>query len=240
MPAAPVDYGQVLFIFNGLESVPGQTYTPGIFQPVLQWTKAEGWTVRSWYVPITYTPTPEQLPNAGCEKLPGQQPNGCTIIFPADNPNDVSANPYITKAVSVAKDDWLESHIEWDSGSGAYKCWFMHTPAAGGQPVQRALLTVPGLPAMTYAAAAIEGYILNLTSAHADKNIPLDGLPSPVEMDDVSIEYQTAPNPLPDWELGSDDPAGTPVVYGTNRLKSYRVKSPANKKLVFTHKKPNS
>jgi hypothetical protein len=243
VPEAPINHGQVVFIFNGLESVPDQNnpprYTPGILQPVLQWTKAEGWTVRSWYVPVSYTPTPEQLPSAGCEKLPGQQPNSmcATVGFPADQA-DYSANPYVTQAVSVAKDDLLESHVEWDSASNAYKCWFMHTPATGGPPVQRALLTVPGLPDMTYAAAVIEGYMLHNT--FPSNNIPLDGLPSPVRMDDVEVEYQSTPNPIPDWELGSDDPVGTPVKYGTNRLKMYRVRAPANKKLVFTHKNPDS
>ncbi|WP_426418975.1 hypothetical protein [Bradyrhizobium genosp. A] len=242
VPMAPSDVGQVVFVFNGLESVPGQGYMPGILQPVLQWTAAGGWTVRSWYVPETYHPTPEQLPDAGCEKLPGQQPNAmcANVGFPADNPNDNSANPYVTKADPVAKDDLLESHVEWDTGSQTYKCWFVHTPASGGAPVQRGLLTVPGLPAMTYAAAVIEGYILY--NSKANNYIPPAGLPSPVEMDDVYVEFEITPGTPPAWDFGRDDPSTTsPVQYGTNRLRSYKVKSPpGSNKFVFTAKKPDS
>lgn len=241
VPKAPMDEGQILFVFNGLESVPSQAYTPGILQPVLQWTAASGWIVRSWYVPETYTPTPEQLPDAGCEKLPGQQPNAmcASVGFPADNPNDHSANPYVTKADPVATGDLLESHVEWDTGIQAYKCWFVHTPASGGPPVQRGLLTVPGLPAMTYAAAVIEGYILN--NGTPNKYIPTAGLPSPVQMDNVYVEYQTAPSTPPTWDVGSDDPPTTsPVQFGTNRLRSYRVTSPGAGKFIFTAKQPDS
>jgi hypothetical protein len=241
VPKAPRDEGQVIFIFNGLESVPSGNYTPGILQPVLQWTAADGWTIRSWYVPETYTPKPEQLPTSGCEKLPGQQPNGmcANVGFDPDNPTDNSANPYVTKALVVAEGDLLEGHAEWDAGSQSYSCWFVHTSASGGPASQVALLTVPGLPPLTYAAAVIEGYLLYNTQSN--KFISMNGLPSPVQMDGVYLEYETTPTPAPNWDLGSEDPTtGSPVHYGTNRLRSYRATSPASGTFVFKAKQLNS
>ena len=47
VPLAPSNQeDQIVFIFNGLESVTGRGATGGILQPVLQWTKSDGWYMR--------------------------------------------------------------------------------------------------------------------------------------------------------------------------------------------------
>jgi len=136
VPAVPAHKtGQILFIFNGLESLPDpqQSYPPGILQPVLQWTQADGWAIRSWYVPSTYTPSIDMLPNLTDERRftdPGA--------------------PAWTQATKVSVGQTLTGTIEWDGMS--YRSSFV----VAGTTV--ATLTAFNILPLTYPVAVIEAY----------------------------------------------------------------------------------
>ena len=134
VPAAPYDSGQILFIFNGLESLPDprQSYPPGILQPVLQWTSPpDGWAIRSWYVPSTYTPSFDMMPGLNDERR-------------FTNP----ASPAWTRAKKVNPGDLLKGVIEWDGMS--YRSSFEGTTDA--------TLLAPNILPLTYPVAVIEAY----------------------------------------------------------------------------------
>lgn len=136
VPAAPAHkMGQILFIFNGLESLPDpqQSYPPGILQPVLQWTQPDGWAIRSWYVPSTYTPSMDMMPGLNDERR---------FTDPA--------SPAWTKAKKVATDKVLTGVIEWDGMS--YRSSFL----VDGTTV--ATLLAPNILPLTYPVAVVEAY----------------------------------------------------------------------------------
>jgi hypothetical protein len=127
--------GQILFIFNGLESPPdpGQSYPPGILQPVLQWTQSDNWAIRSWYVPSTYTPSIDMMPGLSDERR---------FTDPA--------SPAWTQAKKVNPGDLLKGVIEWDGRS--YRSSFL----VGGATV--ATLLAPNILPLIYPVAVIEAY----------------------------------------------------------------------------------
>jgi hypothetical protein len=136
VPDAPENQSkQILFIFAGLESLPNprQSYPPAILQPVLQWTKHDGWAIRSWYVPSTYTPSIDQMPGLEDERR---------FTDPA--------SPAWTKATRVSPGDDLTGVIEWDGM--AYRSSFKV-----GKTTTAALLARNILP-LTYPVAVIEAY----------------------------------------------------------------------------------
>lgn len=50
VPSVPkIKEGQILYFWNGLEGG-GDSGGNGVLQPVLQWTQATGWGIKSWYV----------------------------------------------------------------------------------------------------------------------------------------------------------------------------------------------
>jgi hypothetical protein len=139
VPAAPENNsGQILFIFNGLESLPDpqQSYPPAILQPVLQWTPHDGWAIRSWYAPSNFTPSIEQMPNLE-DELAFTDPG----------------SPAWTKATRVSPDDVLTGVIDWDGMS--YRSSFV----VGGTTT--AMLLAPNILPLTYAVAVIEAYQFN-------------------------------------------------------------------------------
>lgn len=133
VPQAPTAGSQIIFIFNGLESLPDKNRTdqPGILQPVLQWTPAGGWAVRSWYVPANYTPTIDQMP-------------------PLNSKQDfVDLNsPAWTVATSVAENALLDAIISLNGTS--YQAQF-----AG---IANSSLTTPGILPLTLPVGVIEAY----------------------------------------------------------------------------------
>lgn len=217
VPDAPDSDGQIIFIFNGLESMPALP-TPGlnppppaILQPVLQWTD-DGWAVRSWYVPATYTPSMDMMPAPDSEKL-----------------FTTASQPAWTKAISVDEGTYLWGFIEWDGMS--YHCWF---EVEGDATKMVELVTLNILP-LTYPVAVIEAY-------GWDED---DELVEKVKMKQISLERSDVPGqPVePTWTLGSDDPpepgAGKSgnIHYGTGRMQKYRVKATDNgATLTFTRK----
>ncbi|WP_439358822.1 hypothetical protein [Bradyrhizobium sp. DASA03007] len=136
VPAAPAhDRGQILFIFNGLESLPNpqQSFPPGILQPVLQWSSPDGWAIRSWYVPSTYTPSIDMMPGLNDERrFTGPEA------------------PAWTKATKVAANKVLTGVIEWDGMS--YRSSFL----LDGSTV--ATLLAPNILPLTYPVAVVEAY----------------------------------------------------------------------------------
>lgn len=136
VPAAPASkVGQILFIFNGLESLPDprQSYPPGILQPVLQWTEGDGWAIRSWYVPSTYTPSIDMMPGKDDDRK-----------FTSPD------SPAWTKAKQVATDTTLTGVIEWNGMS--YRSSFLVDGAT------EAALLAPNILPLTYPVAVIEAY----------------------------------------------------------------------------------
>jgi hypothetical protein len=231
---------QLLFIFCGAESVPSADgRTPGILQPVLQWTPAHdsisaGWRIRSWYVPATYDPSIEDFPDPKCVKLPNVpfDPKLCPNVKvpPADK-----AQPYWTEAVSVQIGDTLTSVITFDKDH--YECHFDYTPkgaSAGTKPTPMVSLAIPAdLPPLTYASAVIEGYVKGAKKA---QNGVVDRAYLPaVVMTGVSLDPLKPPL---EWDVGeSGVQNGDGIVYGTNRIRSYVVTADEDT-LTFTPKEP--
>ncbi|MBR1238423.1 hypothetical protein [Bradyrhizobium sp. AUGA SZCCT0182] len=136
VPAAPVrKVDQILFIFNGLESLPNpqQSHYPGILQPVLQWTKGDGWAIRSWYVPSNYAPSIEMMPGLNEERR----------FTDADS-------PAWTKAIKVPVNKKLKGVVEWDGMS--YQSSFV----VDGNTV--APLLARNILPLTYPVAVVEAY----------------------------------------------------------------------------------
>ena len=129
------DEGQIIFIFNGLESLPNpqQNNPPGILQPVLQWTSKDKWAIRSWYVPSTYTPTFDEMPELNDER-------------PFTNP----ASPAWTKAEKVRPGTLLQGVIAWDGM--AYRSKFMVGTTS------KVELFAPNILPLRYPVAVIEAF----------------------------------------------------------------------------------
>ena len=199
--------GQILFIFNGLESLPNpqQSYPPGILQPVLQWTESDGWAIRSWYVPSTATPSIDMMP-----KLIDEQKF-----------TDPASMAY-TKATKVAVNKLLKGVIEWDGMS--YRSSFL----VDGNIV--APLLARNILPLTYPVAVIEAY--NFTRDKNDlvdvvtmNNLALELEESP----GVPIEAT--------WDVGSDSNSSDHIHYGTGKMQKYKiVPSNSNATLTFTRK----
>jgi len=208
VPAAPVrDSGQILFIFNGLESLPDpqQSYPPGILQPVLQWTSSDGyWAVRSWYVPSTYTPSIDMMPGPNDERR-----------FTGPD------SPAWTKAKKVTTDKVLTGVIEWDGMS--YRSSFL----VDGTTV--ATLLAPNILPLIYPVAVVEAY--NFTRDRNDLvDVTMNYLT--LELEDspgVPIE--------PTWEIGTDSNPTDNIHYGTGKLQRYKIDAKDNNTtLIFKRK----
>ncbi len=216
VPDPPKDYGQILFVFNGLESVPDPKQPkvqPGILQPVLQWTsKEKKWAIRSWYVPASHKPEIEDLPGASLE-------------MKYTNPNAAAW----TRAETVDPGDQLMGIITWDVDQDCYVSKFLLRGEVWAE------LAVPGVLPLTYPVAVVEAY----SAGDAVTRVPPDGLVD-ITMTKVVLQLDGSPDPVePDWIVGSDGPTGTGhIKYGTNRLQSYKIK-PKNKgsELDFAVKK---
>jgi hypothetical protein len=202
VPKAPTNtgYGQILFLFNGLESLPDRTQPgrqPGILQPVLQWTLADGWAVRSWYVPANYMPNMAALPAMNDER-----------------PFVNSETPAWTRATRVQWKDELTGIITFD---GTYYVSKFNWVPQSGNPQEVARLQVQNILPLTVPVAVIEAY---RTGGGLP---PRDGLVD-LDMDDIEIVCADSALPVvPQWDVGSDDPGTNGIHYGTNKLRKYKV-----------------
>jgi hypothetical protein len=207
VPATPNKAGQILFIFNGLESLPDpqQSYPPGILQPVLQWTQGDGWAIRSWYVPATYTPSIDQMPPLNNERKFTNP--GC---------------PAWTKAEKVAVNTVLQGVIAWNNNM-AYQSSFV----VGG--TTKAMLLAPNILPLTYPVAVIEAYNFGSNKNNL-VDVTMDGLTLYREdSPDVPVE--------PTWDTGTDSNPVDGIHYGTGRLQRYTITpSNNNATLTFTRK----
>ena len=190
---------QILFIFHGLESVPGGTNVPAILQPVLQWTNepdAAGnpgtWAIRSWYVPANYDAPFDEMPKLD-QEAPFQDYN----------------KPAWTKATRVNPRDVLHGLIEWiaDATHGAwYRSSFLNYP--------KTALDAKDITKLTYPVAVIEAYMPPPGGNQPPTPVPRDGLVSLVTMTDVLLTSTNTVPPKPDWYVGTAS---------TNKLKRYDV-----------------
>lgn len=205
VPKQPADKDdQILFIFNGVESLPGFGVTPGILQPVLQWTKAGTWAVRSWYVPVSHYANFATMPaNADAKAFT----NANTIAFTAAQTVDVG--DLLTGEITLLNED-----------TGAYRSRFFLN---GDEANPIAQLDVTGIGPLTYPVAVIEGY-----RPKKNETDPFPPALTPkhlvdVQMDDVALTGALSGQMLPDWNLGREKDLGNGVEKGTNKLKPYKV-----------------
>ncbi|UQD77057.1 hypothetical protein JEY40_22265 [Bradyrhizobium japonicum] len=204
VPDPPKKSGQILFLFNGLESMPvrGQIKPPAILQPVLQWTQKDGWAIRSWYVPSTYTPSFDQMPELDSE-LSFTKPE----------------NPAWTTATKVTKGDVLTGVIEWVNNQ-AYQSSFL----LGGKTF--AALLAPNILPLTYPVCVIEAYRLSNKRDDLVGLLTMDGLT--LFREDVPGTPVQA-----NWEVGTETVSNDKVHQGTGRLQLYKV-VPSNKNTTLT------
>jgi hypothetical protein len=210
VPAVPShNSGQIIFIFNGLESMPDPTQSspPAILQPVLQWTPGgEDWAIRSWYVPSSYTPTIDQMPPLT---------NELSFTRPE--------NPAWTQATQVQPGETLTGVIEW-TASG-YQAYFLRN----GNKVTT--LTAPGILPLTYPVCVVEAYNYDMNNSKRDL---VD-----VTMNNIALyRADMGGTPVePSWEVGTDTDSGDGIHHGNGKLQRYRVvPSNNNATLTFTRK----
>ena len=210
VPAVPShDSGQIIFIFNGLESMPdpARSHPPAILQPVLQWTPGgDNWAIRSWYVPSSYTPSIDQMPGLTDE-----------LNF------TIPENAAWTKATQVQPGEVLTGVIEWTGFE--YQASFERN----GNTVAK--LGAPGILPLTYPVCVIEAYNYDTSSSKRDL---VD-----VRMDNIALyRADMGSTPVePSWEVGTDTDSADGIHHGNGKLQRYRViPSNNNATLTFTKK----
>jgi hypothetical protein len=189
-PAPSTDVGQIIFIFNGLESLTGPNTVGGILQPVLQWT-TNGWAVRSWYVRADFDPVSNpQLPPAG------------TAVDQSGLANEKRC---YSKAISVAVGQTITGTIEGGkdvSGKFNYTC----SLTVDGSPTGT-VLRLTDIPEPVYAVCAVESY--GVTAKPPNPNYPAD----PITMTSVNLQVeQNSVSPIqwmPSKKAGKDYIAST-------------------------------
>jgi hypothetical protein len=172
VPPTPANQeGQIIFIFNGLESVSGPGATGAILQPVLQWT-SDGWYMRSWYVTADFDPVAHpNLPDLNT-KVGQDQPGG-------DN------HRYYSKAVRVATGDTITGTIQGGrdaTGKFNYSC----SLDRNGQPQPDTELPFADIPELVYAVCAVETY--KIATRPPKPDYPAD----PIAMSTIGLQVQGA------------------------------------------------
>lgn len=171
---------QIIFIFNGLESVSDRAVTAGILQPVLQWTKTDGWYMRSWYVLADFDPVAHPTLPSLTKKVEQSQPGG-------DN------HRYYSKAVQVFTGNTITGTIEGGkdvTGKFNYTC----SLAVNDQPKPDTKLSFDDIPELVYAVCAVESYGITVKPRQPDYPA------NPITMSSIVLEVQQAPvNPNP-WK----------------------------------------
>jgi hypothetical protein len=163
---------QIIFIFNGLESLPTSNSPGGILQPVLQWTKDGGWFIRSWYVTSTFDPVSvnNQLP------LPADtQPYSATATRCYSKAIPVQAGATITGTIEGGKDS---------SGKFNYKCSI-------DNGIDKVELAVTDVPELIDAVCVIESYNVQ------NKQTDYPNYPNPVTLSSIDLQVlQTSLNSI--------------------------------------------
>lgn len=172
VPAPPSkDEGQIIFIFNGLESLTGPNAVGGILQPVLQWTST-GWAIRSWYVKADFDPLKYS-----------QLPPPDTAVNQGDL--EIEKRCY-SKAATVTTGQTITGTIEGGrdvSGKFNYTC----SLAVDGQNQSDTVLSLANVPELVYAVCAVESY--GVTANPPDPDYPAD----PITMTSVDLQVQQNP-----------------------------------------------
>ncbi|MBP0115411.1 MULTISPECIES: hypothetical protein [Bradyrhizobium] len=171
VPSPPTnDEGQIIFIFNGLESVSGPNATGGILQPVLQWT-TNGWFIRSWYVSADFDPMKyPNLPDPG--SAVGQ-----------DHLSD--ENRCYSKAIPVTTGDIITGSIEGGRDTGG-KFNYVCSLSRNNQIQSDTRLKMDDISELTYAVCAVESYKVTVT--------PADYPTAPIVL--TSLDLQLENNPI--------------------------------------------
>jgi hypothetical protein len=181
VPKAPVNQeGQIIFIFNGLESLSGPGVTGGILQPVLQWTR-DGWYMRSWYVLADFDAAAHPDLPALNSRVDQSQPGG-------DN------HRYYSKAVPAATGDIITGTIEGGRDATG-KFSYTSSLSLAGQVNQDTVLSFTDIPELVYAVCAVESYGVTLKPPRKP-DYPAD----PITMSALDLQVQQRPvNPIV-WE----------------------------------------
>jgi hypothetical protein len=169
VPPAPMNQeGQIIFIFNGLESITRPNAPGGILQPVLQWTSA-GWAIRSWYLTADFDPMKyPQLPDPN--RAVGQDHLG-------------DENRCYSKAIPVVTGDTITGTVEGGrdaTGKFNYVC----SLARNNQPQSDTVLPLANIPELVYAVCAVESYGVTVNPPNPD--YPAD----PIVMSSVDLQVQ--------------------------------------------------
>jgi len=155
--------GQIIFIFDGLESVSSANKPGGILQTVLQWTSA-GWYVRSWYVSSLFSANNyPNLPNANASQNDLSQEYRC-----------------YSKAIPVSVNDMIQGIIAGgvdNNGKFNYQCSIQRN----GQPVD-ANLSMSDIPEPVYAVCAVESYNVGTPASQY--------YPNPISMSGIDLQVQ--------------------------------------------------
>jgi len=178
VPKAPVNQkDQIIFIFNGLESVSRRNVTGGILQPVLQWT-SDGWYVRSWYVtadfdPVRYPTLPDLNTAVGQDQLGAE--NRC-----------------YSKAVRVSTGDRIVGTIQ---GGRDATGRFNYTSSFGinGRHQPATELSLTDIPELVYAVCAVESYKVN---DPPQPDYPAD----PIALSSLDLQVQHRPVTPIQWK----------------------------------------
>jgi hypothetical protein len=170
-PAPKNDDGQIIFVFNGLESVNSQSVPGGILQAVLQW-KGGYWYVRNWYVRADFDP--DAFPD----------PPDPTVEMPQAN-LDTERRCY-TKAIQVAPGDAIIGTIKGGKDPSTGKFNYHSTVQAKGQQED---LPMADIPELVYAVCAVESYDIQ----DRQKNYPAN----PITISEIDLQVDpTPPEPI--------------------------------------------
>ncbi|MBR0850280.1 hypothetical protein JQ543_21215 [Bradyrhizobium diazoefficiens] len=189
VPSDPQNSGkQIIFIFNGLESVSKLNAPGGILQPVLQWNK-DHWSARCWYVTAEFNandyPT---VPKDDQERLTLGADHRCyTKAIPAFTGDSVKGS------ITGGKDP--------SSGKFNYNCSISVTSKKNGD-TKTVQLAMPDIPELTYAVCAVESYEI--------ANRATDYPSGPIKMSNIHLELDPSshsPDPIvwnPNPAVGHD------------------------------------
>ncbi|MBR0993957.1 hypothetical protein JQ580_24850 [Bradyrhizobium japonicum] len=179
VPQAPIHQdSQILFIFNGLESVSRRNATGGILQPVLQWTKTDGWYVRSWYVTADFDPV--KYPNL---------PDLATAVG-QDHLGD--ENRCYSKAVKVNPGDTVVGNIKGTKDATGRYNYICHLEV-NGQRQADTELRFDDIPELTFAVCAIESYDVAQKPADRPPYYPS----APITLSSLDLQVDSRPVPAP-------------------------------------------
>jgi hypothetical protein len=201
VPPAPVnDKGpQIIFIFNGLESVSTLNAVGGILQPVLQWTNA-GWFVRSMYMRADFDPTIiSTLPGPTESKL-----SNYDLASPGPDGKAVDNRSY-SQAVSVKKGSIIAGTIQIENDPKTGPTYICSLDVDGVTQNETKLpIPVAKIPEFVYAICAVESYnttrikpVKKGDPSYDPKDYPAD----PIVLSSVDLQIQQKSLISIDWTL---------------------------------------